>query len=81
MLGAVIQVLGLLWALAAVGFVVAAAALVVGWSWWLPLAVGVAAFSLILTSLDVQVAYAGLVVNVLVLVGVWVAVRVVAWTG
>ncbi|SIS21591.1 ABC transporter permease [Natronorubrum thiooxidans] len=57
------RVFGILWAVAAIGFVAAAGALFIDWDHW-PLLVGaVAVFSLALTVLDYTVAYAGIVVN------------------
>lgn len=57
------RVFGVLWAVAAIGFVAAAGVLVTNWEHW-PLLVGaVAVFSLTLTVLDYTVAYAGIVVN------------------
>ncbi|MFA9418293.1 hypothetical protein [Natrinema sp. HArc-T2] len=61
---------GILWAVAAIGFVAAAGALFIDWDHW-PLLVGtVAVFSLALTVLDYTVAYAGIVVNVGILAAV-----------
>lgn len=61
--GTGIRVFGLLWGVAAVGFVVAAGAMVTDWAHWRVLLVGVTVFSLVLTGLDYTVAYAGVVVN------------------
>ncbi|TYL39958.1 ABC transporter permease [Natronococcus pandeyae] len=64
------RVFGVLWAVAAIGFVAAAGAVLVDWDHW-PLVVGaVAIFSLGLTTLDYTVAYAGIVVNLGILVAV-----------
>lgn len=62
-----IRVFGLLWAVAAVGFVVSAAAMVVEWNAWRSLLLVVTLFSLVLTVLDWSVAYAGVVVNLAIL--------------
>ncbi len=62
---------GALWALAAVGFVVAAVALLAGWDWYRPLLLGAALFSLALTALDWKVAAAGVVVNAVILAWLW----------
>lgn len=60
-------VYGALWAVAAVGFVAAAVAMLVGWGWYRPVLTGVAAFSLVLTALDWQVASAGVILNIIIL--------------
>ncbi|WP_265109711.1 ABC transporter permease [Halosolutus halophilus] len=61
------RVFGVLWAVAAVGFVVSASALVTDWDHWQLLLSTVVVFSLILTALDYTVAYAGVVVNVVII--------------
>lgn len=66
-----IAIYGGLWALAAIGFVVAAVALIVGWGFGKPMLLGVTLFSLVLTALDYNVAYAGVVVNVVILAILW----------
>lgn len=64
------RVFGVLWAVAAIGFVAAAGGLFIDWEHW-PLLVGaVAVFSLTLTILDYTVAYAGIVVNLGILAAV-----------
>lgn len=63
-----IRVFGVLWAVAAVGFVVSAGAMLVEWDAWRSLLLGVTIFSLVLTLLDWSVAYAGVVVNLAILV-------------
>ncbi|MBE2233648.1 MAG: ABC transporter permease [Anaerolinea sp.] len=68
-----IALYGALWALAAFGFAVAAAALLAGWEWYRPLLLGVALFSLALTALDWKVAFAGVVMNVIILAWLWLA--------
>jgi hypothetical protein len=60
-------IFGLCWALAAVGFVLAGIALIGSWEWWRPVLFGVTLFSLILTALDYSVAYAGIVINLAIL--------------
>lgn len=62
---------GALWALAAIGFVAAAIALLAGWGWYRPLLLGAALFSLALTALDWKAAAAGVVVNVAILAWLW----------
>ncbi len=64
---------GALWALAAIGFVAAAVALLAGWGWHRPALMGAAVFSLALTVLDWKVAFAGAILSVLILAGLWLA--------
>jgi hypothetical protein len=66
-----IAVFGALWAVAAVGFVIAGVALLAGWSWWQPVLVGVTLFSLALTVLDWKTAFAGAIINIAILVVLW----------
>lgn len=73
-----IAVYGVLWAVAAVGFVVAALAFWFGWAGWQPLLLGVTLLSLMLTGLDWNVAYAGVIVNVVLLVLLWLGPRITA---
>jgi hypothetical protein len=70
-----IHVLGALWAVAAVGFVVSAISLLAGWTWWRSLMVPVTCFSLVLTTVDWSVAFAGVAVNVVILGLLWLAPR------
>jgi hypothetical protein len=74
-----IAVYGALWVVAAVGFVAAAVAVIAGWSWWQPLLLGVTLFSLVLTTLDWGVAYAGVIINIVILAVVWVGPRIINW--
>ncbi len=64
-------VFGLLWVLAALGFLLAAAAHLFGWAWWLPwwrpALIAVTLLSLALTVLDAGAAKAGIVVNLVIL--------------
>jgi hypothetical protein len=62
-----IRVVGVLWGGAALGFVVAAVAFWQDWSAWRTILMGVTLVSLMLTMLDWTVAYAGVVVNVVIL--------------
>ena len=64
-------VYGALWAVAAIAFTVAAVALLSGWTWWQPVLIGVTLFSLILTALDWGVAYAGVIINIVILAVLW----------
>jgi hypothetical protein len=74
-----IQAFGALWAMAAIGFVVTALALVAGWSWWQPALLAVALFSLVLTALDWSNAYAGAIINILILAMLWLGPRIAGW--
>jgi len=75
------RVFGALWIIPAVGFVLAAAALGLGWPSWLALLVSVAVVSLVLTVLDWSNAYAGAVVNLIILCAAFVGLRFGAWFG
>jgi hypothetical protein len=68
-----ISVYGALWAAAAIGFVVAAIALLAGWGWYRPVLMGVAVFSFALTALDWKVASAGAILNMVILAWLWFA--------
>lgn len=68
-------VYGALWAVAAIGFVVTALAFWFGWAWWQPALLGVTLFSLALTALDWNVAFTGVIVNLVILALVWFAPR------
>jgi hypothetical protein len=61
------RLFGMLWALAALGFLAAAAAWILGLGGWPSLLVAVTLFSLALTALDYPVAFVGVVVNVAIL--------------
>lgn len=63
---------GALWAVAAIGFILAAIAMLFGWSWWKPTLAAVAAFSLALTALDWKAASVGAILNIAILA--WLAV-------
>lgn len=62
---------GALWALAAIGFVAAAVALLADWDWYRPVLMGAAMFSLALTVLDWKVAAAGAVIDAAILAWLW----------
>lgn len=68
-----IAIYGVLWAVAAAGFVVAAIALLAGWGWYRPVLLLMAAFSLVLTVLDWQTARAGAILDIIILAWVWLA--------
>jgi hypothetical protein len=72
-----IGIYGALWALAAIGFIVAAIALLAGWGWYRPILMGVAMFSLALSALDWKVASAGAILNIVILAWVWFAPNIV----
>jgi hypothetical protein len=69
------RLFGVLWALAALGFLAAAAAWLLGLGGWATLLVGVTLFSLALTALDYQVAFLGVAVNMAILAVLAVAPR------
>jgi hypothetical protein len=73
------QVYGVLWGLAAIGFGIAAGAWLAGWTWWQPLLVGVALYSLALTILDWSNAFAGAVINIAILAMLWIGPRIADW--
>lgn len=72
-----IHVFGALWVVPAIGFVVAALALLFGWTWWQPVLLGVTLVSLVLTALDSSVAFTGIIVNVVILVLLYFAPRLI----
>lgn len=74
-----IWVFGALWAVAAIGFVVAVMALLAGSGWWQPVLVGVTLFSLVLTALDWSSAYAGTIINIVILAVLWLGPRITSW--
>jgi hypothetical protein len=65
--GVGIGVFGAMWAVAAVGFFVAAIAMLTGLSWWQPTLMVVTIFSLVLTGLDSRLAFAGVIMNIVIL--------------
>ena len=73
------RIFGALWIVPDLGFIVCAAALLAGWEWWRPVIVAVTLFSLVLTALDWSVAYAGAVLNILILAVIWLGPRIVGW--
>ncbi|HTM27021.1 MAG TPA: hypothetical protein VL225_17610 [Vicinamibacterales bacterium] len=62
-----IRVFGVLWTVAAFGFIVAAVALLAGSTWWRSVLLAITGLSLVLTALDWNVAFAGVFVNVAIL--------------
>jgi hypothetical protein len=61
------SVFGLAWGVAALGFVLVAAAYLLGWAWWRPVLIAVTLLSLVITVLDTGPAKAGIVVNLAIL--------------
>lgn len=74
-----IAVYGVLWGVAAVGFVVAALAFWLGWAGWQPLLLGVTLLSLALTALDWDVAFAGVILNIVILALLGLGPRLTSW--
>ena len=62
-----IRVFGVLWTVAAVGFVLSAVGLLARWTWWRSVLLPVTALSLVLTTLDWNVAFAGIAVDAVIL--------------
>lgn len=73
-----IRVFGALWIVPALGFILAAVALLAGWVWFQPALIVVTLISLVLTILDYRIAYAGVIINILILAGIWLAPRVIS---
>jgi hypothetical protein len=73
------RIFGALWIMPAIGFILVAAALLAGWDWWRSIIVAVTFFSLVLTVLDWRVAYAGAILNILILAAVWLGPRIAGW--
>ncbi|GAA4001497.1 hypothetical protein GCM10022631_10080 [Deinococcus rubellus] len=65
------SVFGLAWGVAALGFVLVAAAFLLRWGWWRPTLIAVTLLSLVLTILDAGVAFAGVAVNIMILLALW----------
>jgi hypothetical protein len=70
-----IRVFGGLWAGAALGFWLGTLAFLMDWPTWRTVLIRVTLFSLVLTTLDWTVAYAGLVVNLGILIALFLAPR------
>jgi hypothetical protein len=71
-IGAVgIGLFGVLWGIVALGFIVSAVAMLTGWEWWQPALIGVTIASLLLTLFDWSSAYAGAILNTLILIALW----------
>jgi hypothetical protein len=74
-----IRSFGALWIFPAVGFIVIGIALLMNLSWWRSMLLPVTLFSLILTDVDWNIAYAGLIVNIAILGLVWWSPRIPGW--
>jgi hypothetical protein len=70
---------GALWIFPAVGFIVIGIALLMNLSWWQSMLVPVTLFSMVLTDMDWNVAYGGLIVNTAILGLVWWSPRISGW--
>jgi len=73
------RIFGALWAVAALGFVLASVAWLAGWAWWSPALLAVTLFSLVLTALDWREAVMGVVVNLVILGALWLGPRLAGW--
>ena len=62
-----ISLFGALWAVAAVGFIASSVGMLTGSSWWQAVLIAVSVFSLLLTGLDSSLAFAGVIVNLVIL--------------
>ncbi len=69
------RLVGLLYLVAVVGFIVAAIGLAFASGWWRPVMAAAAVLSLVLTSLDFSVAYGGPIINLIILALVLLAPR------
>jgi len=72
------RVFGALWLLAAMAFVFAAMAMLQGWDGWRGVLVSATILSLGLTGLDSSVAFAGAIVDIIILVVLWLGPRAVS---
>jgi hypothetical protein len=68
-----------LWVIAVVGFIVAAFGVMGGLPRWRSTFLGVTLFSLVLTALDWEVAYAGVIIGIIILAVLWIGPRIVNW--
>jgi hypothetical protein len=66
-----IGIFGVLWAIAAIGFIVVPIAWLMNKNWWRPALVVVTLLSLVLTVLDWETAKTGVAVNLVVLAILW----------
>jgi hypothetical protein len=70
-----IGVIGVLWAAAALGFIAVALAIAVKWRWARPALLTVTLVSLALTVLDWERAYAGAIINIVILGALYLTPR------
>jgi len=73
-----IRAVGLVWLFVAIGFFLAAIGAVTGSAWWVPLALGIAASSLLLSFAELPAARAGVMINLAIIV-VLIAGRQLGW--
>jgi hypothetical protein len=66
-----IGLFGVLWGIVALGFIASAVAMLMGWEWWQPALIVVTVASLLLTLFDWSSAYAGAILNTLILIAFW----------
>ena len=66
-----IRVWGGLYAVSAVAFVISAAGMILGRQWWRRLLLGVLLVSLLLTFADLDRAYVGFAINIVLLIGLF----------
>jgi hypothetical protein len=70
-----IGVIGVLWAVAALGFIAVALAIAAKWRWARPALFTVTLVSLALTVLDWERAYAGAIINIIILAALYLTPR------
>ena len=68
-------VFGALWGVAAIGFVIASIAMLLNRSWWRLVLLAVTLLSLVITILDSSLALAGVMLNVVILLALWLEWR------
>ena len=73
-----IRAVGLIWLFVAIGFLLAAIGAVTGSTWWVPMALGIAVSSLLLSFAELPAARAGVAINLAIIV-VLIAARQVGW--
>ena len=73
-----IRAVGLVWLFVAIGFLLAAIGAVAGSAWWVPVALGIAASSLLLSFAELPDARTGVVIN-LAIIALVIAGRQFGW--
>jgi hypothetical protein len=73
-----IRAVGLVWLFVAIGFLLAAIGAVAGTTWWVPMALGIAASSLLLSFAELPDARVGVVIN-LTIIALVIAGRQIGW--